>query len=605
MKLKISVSSKPTDHKLTKAETIQYFKSTSFDVQEIDVTSFEYLLKAGYTFKKTQGHRGAKAEDSYEGFQFITIDIDNKREIRLTEAEILYRLSAHDATPTLHYHTYSSTAEHPRMRLIYVFDSFIHDDSEGSEYADVIGRIAHIFEETIEEEGIVDPASLSYKQVMYAGKRETVKYTGKVYEYSSFVSRLPEAITRKKAKRGNTPKERIENKYTIPYNDEEAKRFLSNPYKYHRDVKFSMTYSNKPVRQGKDLYSVQDEDYEEIILPHDGRKFKDGQRRKMKVANWAMAKWKWMFSENSQHPEFADYRQEVLGFVSYLISRYIDNSDKTITPDEFLYQINYGIRNCEKAYTKGKHVKFNMRAVREEVNTDGTMSKEEVYFEAMKYVRKIASSVTAQVKRDRMAFMVDTEKSFEENLRVLKITANTLKKIIKENGLYILTEKQMERETKRQKTRDYVAKNYKWGASLVSKTIKKDEYLKQVMLSRYEDIVLVFNELGYDIKGEGCEGRIAGNVQTLNRKVKRLEAENAEKDARIEALESKVEEQEIINETQRLINAEQQEKLRLNEEETIQNKNDIASLNSTMVDYAEKHDALEERVSNIEKLQRP
>lgn len=127
---------------------------------EISPIDFEHAVTSGQTFVPAQFTNGRKLNEFWRLSNVFSIDIDNKEgSIFLHPTVALERCITYGIEPLLMYHSFSSTEQFPRYRIIFALDGILMG---GNLYKHVLGALVTVLPEC-------DKASKKISQMYFGG----------------------------------------------------------------------------------------------------------------------------------------------------------------------------------------------------------------------------------------------------------------------------------------------------------------------------------------------------------------------------------------------------------------------------------------------------
>lgn len=419
--INISVSTSKFNHKPLNDD----YKNITFTKKMVDSFSFLSLIKQGYLFTHiyTDNHSFSIAEKKKDNFtysQFIGIDIESDvKEIPTFNdawSKILLK-------PTIGYETSSNGIKGNRYRFIYFFSEKITDPQV---YEDTYWRIISMLNK-----------SYDFFTQDHCGKEVTrcffgnpnycnIQYEDAVYTVDSFKDYEPYKEEKTYIKKelnisfNSTSVSKYETSNSLVILNQTIKDFEELSFedftnKYQNDYLW-MQSNRDSFEYNEEGYAVTNGELIEInrrfkkdekgrIVP---RLIKDGEQRRRNLLGLAMI-------QKALHKGNLD-----LGGILYCLERemrFIDNTKDEITKDE-LYKIAEYVDATEPdtiSYSSKKIITNPKLSVKEK--------------------RKVANIGRGKENRKQIALKVNLQLSFNENLKRIGCSRNTLKRVYEENGL--------------------------------------------------------------------------------------------------------------------------------------------------------------------------
>ena len=419
----ISVSTKNFNHKPQKEE----YSSIVFNKKMVDSFSLLSLVKQGYLFTNiyTDNHSFSIAEKKKDNFnfsQFIGIDIEsNDKEIPTFNdawSKIILK-------PTIGYETSSNGIKGNRYRFIYFFSEKITDPQV---YEDTYWRIISMLNKSYDF-FTQDHCGKEVTRCFFGNPNScNIQYEDAVYTVDSFKDYEPYKEEKTYIKKElnisfnsiSVSKYETSNSAVIlnkTLQDFDELSFEDYANKYQNDYLW-MQSNRDSFEYNEEGYAVTNGELIEInrrfkkdekgrIAP---RLIKDGEQRRRNLLGLAMI-------QKALHKGNLD-----LGGILYCLireMRFIDNTKDEITKDE-LYKIAEYVDATEPdtiSYSSKKIITNPKLSVKDK--------------------RRVANIGRGKENRRQISLKVDYTKTFNENLKTIGCSRNTLKRVYAEFGLNV------------------------------------------------------------------------------------------------------------------------------------------------------------------------
>ena len=135
---KIEFKKKPIDYEI--AQIKQRFNNVEC-IKELTIEELFDYIKTGHTFIPAVLKGGTKNENWIQQ-QLVAIDVDNKEET-ITPQEAVQLFKKHKINVLGYYHTFNSTHELPRYRLLFLLDEVITESNKMKFIVETLNTFIH------------------------------------------------------------------------------------------------------------------------------------------------------------------------------------------------------------------------------------------------------------------------------------------------------------------------------------------------------------------------------------------------------------------------------------------------------------------------------
>lgn len=229
-----------------KSEDIARIQARLKNMPQIELTIDELArtIARGSSFYLCQFKENGKLSiDNVSGSSYIGIDIDNKEHITTLEEAIELTKTEFQALPLLSYHTFSSSSDVPKFRIIYELDKFIDATDFRKLYNSLILTINKDHE-------VIDSQASNINRLWSGTNKKVTVYENSIpFSTSEVISRLPKVSEKKKAPKKDidTSSYKYSNRYYI-----KDKKTIMNQLKNEIDIKdYLETHFNVQIKNNR------------------------------------------------------------------------------------------------------------------------------------------------------------------------------------------------------------------------------------------------------------------------------------------------------------------------------------------------------------------
>lgn len=215
---------------------------------KITIPNFIQLITRGCSFKASI--LSGTTKDSFVSSNIVALDVDNKESYTSIDEFIKLTREA-NLEPLIIYHTFSSTKEHERFRVLYRFNKTITDPVEMDKLYQYIWSLFPAVD--------ID-RSVNYDKILFGGKEFVM--------YSNIINKMPDltnvSFISKPVKSATKKKEVISgSKHITP---EQVKENISKLVEAHRGKTINAQYINTRIKL-TDILEVEENQKFRCILP--------------------------------------------------------------------------------------------------------------------------------------------------------------------------------------------------------------------------------------------------------------------------------------------------------------------------------------------------